>query len=204
MVEGGFPAPGLDYEPVFWQKVPVWLVRHKPVQNIIFNNVRLKLEVLARTHAGAELTAVAHSFGTLAFVRALEMKIVGFRAQNVVLVGSIVQRSFAWAGWLRSRDIGQVLNIARPFDWVVSRSGLVGGGYSGTRGFIEVNSTSVTNHFKRGGHSSYHPDDVNDVSTVIAGSFDFSQVTGFHDWQHRLPLFERSKYNLLRRLRYLR
>ncbi len=44
---------------------------------------------------------------------------------------------------LESGMVEFVLNIARPFDRIVSRSGWLGGGFSGTRGFIQ----DACNHF---------------------------------------------------------
>lgn len=196
-------VPGLVHEVVFWEKYKPQMLLEESVRESVCTIVRYRLESVARRYPQSDLVILAHSYGTLAFVGAMQGMIVGFQAKAVIFVGSIVPRRFPWDGWLRSGTVGWVLNIARPWDWVVSRSGWLGGGYSGTRGFIR-DVMDVVNHFKNGGHSAYYPDDVDDVVQVLNGVFSRNSAATYQNWIGGLSAFARLRYRTFWTTRILR
>lgn len=188
-------VPGLVHEPVPWQQHSPLLLKIGSVRESAFATVRFKLQDVCRRHPNDDLTIVAHSYGTLLLVRAIGTAIAGLNNAKIVTLGSIIARDHMWDGWLENGTIREVVNIARPFDRIVSRSSFLGGGYSGTRGFIK----SAINCFKGGGHSSYYPDDVRDVQAVIQDAFEKGQHIRTHArWLAGLSFWQRVRYRALR------
>lgn len=187
-------VPGLQHEDVFWGKHPVQVLFYESIRQSIHRYVWLELVDIVRRHPQDEITIVAHSYGSIAFVEAMRDMIVGLQACKVVFVGSIIPREFVWRGWKLSGIVASVLNVVRPFDLVVSRSVIVGGGYSGTAGFVG----GAVDHYKSGGHSAYYPADVDDVISVINGTFDHKRSVNFAQWWRSLPRRTRLIHRVLR------
>ncbi len=163
--------PGILTESYFYGTVVPFRDLTEEVSQFIFRSVREKIENIVLKHIrghSRKLYIVAHSFGTLALVRALEMHIPGAVVEEIVLLGSIVPRAHYWDGLLSG---GQLRNppfaVVRPRDRIVRFGRLVGGGESGARGFIANGIQRPTETYKNGSHTAYFPDDVSDVVTLI-------------------------------------
>jgi alpha-beta hydrolase superfamily lysophospholipase len=64
------------------------------------------LELISRKYLIPETRKcfiVAHSFGTLAVVRALEMHVPNLKVDGLILLGSIVPRDYYWDGLVSSK-----------------------------------------------------------------------------------------------------
>lgn len=139
-----------------------------------------------------EVTVVAHSFGTMATLRAFQSGLPGLTIENLVLLGSIIRPSEVWSG---HGGLGLLtkspLNIARPFDKVVHLGKAIGGGLSGTRGFILTGPYAPTNTFKDGGHTAYDPDDFEDIANLMNGIP--CQLVPFDDFRNQIGLVRKAR-----------
>lgn len=117
-----------------------------------------------------EITLVAHSLGTMATLTAIQKGLPDLKIQNLVLLGSILKRNEVWTGYGAMGILGNdPFNVARPFDRVVQFGKAIGGGLSGTRGFIQTGPFSPKSTFKDGGHTAYDPNDFADIANVMNG-----------------------------------
>jgi pimeloyl-ACP methyl ester carboxylesterase len=109
---------GLLVDSFFYGKVIPFKELTGPVCQFIFRTVRDKLDLINRTYLIPETRKcfiVAHSFGTLAVVRALEMHVPDLKVEALILLGSIVPREYHWDGMVASKCLaGPPLAIVRP------------------------------------------------------------------------------------------
>ncbi len=163
--------PGIKSDSFFFGKVVPFKELTDSVRQFIFRTLRDRLQIINDNQLipeGRKLFVVAHSFGTLAIVRALEMYVPKLRIEGLILLASIVPRDYFWDGLVSSNILaGPPLAIVRPFDPVVRRAHLVGGGPSGSEGFISTGVHRPLEVFKNGGHTAYDPEDVLDVIVAI-------------------------------------
>lgn len=132
--------PGLRCDSFFYgKKFPVRDI-DKARSQTIFQHVREKLDLVYRkhiTHDDSRLFIVAHSFGTLAVMRALELHIPGVRIEGLVLLGSAVPRDYFWDGFIESGVLRHPpLAVVRPLDRTIRFARRVDGDDSGAKGFI--------------------------------------------------------------------
>jgi hypothetical protein len=164
---------GLLVDSYFYGKVLPFKELTGSLRQFIFRALRDQLELITRNHLIPETRKcfiVAHSFGTLAVVRALEMHVPNLKVDGLILLGSIVPRDYYWDGLVRSECLAQPpLAIVRPCDRVVRTARVVGGDSSGSDGFIPTGIHRPLEVFKNGGHTAYDPHDVSDVITAIRG-----------------------------------
>lgn len=167
--------PGLVVDSFFFGDVLPFKELTASTRQFIFRTLRDRLHTINRDYLipqQRKCFVVAHSFGTLAVVRALEMHVPQLRIEGLILLGSIVPRDYYWDG-LVSTECGCLvvppLAIVRPFDAVVPKAYLVGGEASGSDGFIPTGVHHPREVFKNGGHTAYDPHDVPDVITAIRG-----------------------------------
>jgi len=130
------------------------------------------------------LYVVAHSFGTLAVVRALEMRVPGVTIEALILLGSVVRRDYNWDGLVETNQLRNPrFAVVRPLDTVVRGAGVVGGAPSGASGFIANGRYLARETYKNGGHTAYDPDDGPDIVTVMRLGIDNVARTSYPDWQ---------------------
>jgi alpha-beta hydrolase superfamily lysophospholipase len=157
------------------------------MRELIFREVQEKIELVWLRHIngnGKKLFVVAHSFGTLAVIRALQMHIPKVPIEGLVLLGSIVPRSHYWDGLIRNGQLRHPpLAIIRPLDLTVRFANKVGGEDSGATGFIANGQYRVRQKYKIGGHTAYFPDDVDDVVTVLKSGVTSVQSNSYQDWK---------------------
>jgi len=187
--------PGLACDSFFYGNVVPFRDLTEATADFIFRSVREKIELVVLKNdlrGGRRLFIVAHSFGTLAVVRALEMHIPGVEIEGLVLLGSIVPRDHLWDG-LVEQGLLRVppLAIVRPFDRVVPHGRWIGGGESGTRGFIALGAHRPFESYKNGGHTAYYPADCDDVVTAVRDGVQAVPRVGFDEWYGRLPRYKR-------------
>ncbi len=165
--------PGLIVDSYYYQYVMPIRDLTEPVKDIIFTSIRDKIRLVWLDRVagqGRKLFVAAHSFGTLAVIRALEMQIPGVTIEGLILFGSIVRPNQVWDGWV---DGGQLSHppfaVIRPLDGVVRFGKKVGGGDSGAAGFTGNGAHLPYQTYKTGGHTAYYPDDVDDVVAILQG-----------------------------------
>jgi hypothetical protein len=175
--------PGLIVDSYYYQYVMPFRDLTDPVKDIIFTSIRNKIRLVWLEHIngnGKKLFVAAHSFGTLAVIRALEMQI---RIEGLILFGSIVRPNQVWDGWV---DGGQLSHppfaVIRPLDGVVRFGRRVGGGDSGAAGFTGTGTHLPYQTYKNGGHTAYYPDDVEDVLAVLKGGVANPPITPQETW----------------------
>lgn len=172
--------------PTYGNVFPSRLAIGRYVRDLIARTTQLYLETIPGRYPGYDVTVACHSFGTFAVGGALKLHVPNLVFQNVALFGSILPEDFEWGGYLRGGIIeGQIVNFVRPLDWPVSVSRIVGGGFSGNKGF---SGQGVCNLFKNGGHGSFYPADIVDVRRLIDGTFVCTGDTYYRAWAQRRGL----------------
>jgi hypothetical protein len=123
---------------------------------------RHELLSVVREHPGAEVSIVAHSFGTHLAVHALAgiEKDRRPKVRRLILAGSVLQSSFPWDRKLPTHDVQEVLNDCGVSDQVLWLSQLVVlfTGMAGRLGFWGMTGSRVMNRYHKGGHSLYFED----------------------------------------------
>jgi hypothetical protein len=187
--------PGLVSDSYFYGSVIPFRDLTEATSWFIFRAVREKLELVYLKYiadTGRRLFVVAHSFGTLAVIRALEMHVPGLSIEGLVLLGSIVPQYHLWDGLMQT---GQLLNpplaIIRPFDRVVRHGRWVGGGESGALGFIANGMTRPLETYKLGGHTAYFPNDNGDVITMLRAGVGAVELMSYENWKTKLSFFQK-------------
>jgi hypothetical protein len=120
------------------------------------NRVLRELRALRVKHPTADISVVAHSYGTHVVSRILDEE-TDIRIHRLQLCGSILPQTYRWDKAL-SRITGTVINDVGTRDiWPVIAT-LVSWGYgaSGTFGFKTI---SVTDRFHRCGHNDFFTDE---------------------------------------------
>lgn len=172
------------------------------ISQFIFRSVREKLELVHLKHLSGKnrkLYVVAHSFGTLAVVRAMGMHVPGLRIEGLVLLGSVVPRNFLWDGFVGSGMLACApLVVVRPFDMVVWRSQIVGGGPSGSRGFIPSGVNLAIETYKSGGHGAYASADGSEIVTMIRDGLGAVPLVTQDSWYQSIGWFRRRWLSVLR------
>ena len=179
--------PVIKADSYFYGQVVPFDDLSESVQYFIFRAIREKLELVHLKYLKGEkrrLYVVAHSFGTLAVIRALEMHVPGLTISGLVLLGSVVPRPHPWDGLVESGQLAQPpLAIIRPFDSVVKFGRLVGGGESGAKGFVANGTKLAYETYKSGGHTAYDPHDHQDVISYIRDGITAIKLVGFEQWK---------------------
>jgi hypothetical protein len=193
--------PGLITDSHYYQYFVPFGDLTAATRDLIFQSVQDKIELVwVRDIVGKnrKLFVLAHSFGTLAVIRALEMHIPDVTIEGLVLLGSIVKRAYRWDGFIRSGQLRHPpLAIIRPFDMTVRFAGPVSGEDSGAKGFISTGQYAPIQTYKKGGHVSYFPDDVDDVVATISGGVDSVQLTTYAEWKARCHWLDRVRHFFL-------
>jgi len=187
--------PGITCDSYFYGEVVPFSDLSEEVQYFISRSIREKLELVNLKHlngSGKRLFVVAHSFGTLALIRALQMHVPGLTIEGLVLLGSVIPRLQPWDGFVESGQLAQPpLVIIRPLDRVVRFGRLVGGGESGAKGFVAMGQHLARETFKNGGHTAYYPDDCDDVITYIRGGSSSLSLVPLEDWRRQAGWWRR-------------
>ena len=187
--------PGLICDSYYYGHVVPFSDLSKTVRQTIFQAVREKIELVHLKYVREtrrRLYIVAHSFGTLAVVRALEMHIPGATIEALVLLGSIVPRQHYWDGLVESNQLRHApFAVVRPLDRVVLGAHYVGGEASGAFGFIPNGRHRVYETFKSGGHTAYDPDDGPDIVSIVRSGVLAAARTDYPDWWRGCPRSQR-------------
>jgi hypothetical protein len=167
----------------------------------VFLALRARLDLAYRDYlqsTNRKLYVAAHSFGTLATVRALEMRISGLSIEGLFLMGSVVPRYYYWDGLI---DSGQLrhppVSVVRPLDRIVRGAFAVGGGSSGASGFIANGRYRPLETFKGGGHTDYWKGDNEDLVTLIRDGPNAVPRTSRDDWISQAGFIEKLRYKFL-------
>lgn len=187
--------PGIIVDSYFYGEVVPFQDLSEAVQYFIFRSIREKLELVYLKHlkgTNRRLFVVAHSFGTLAVIRALEMHVPHLTVSGLVLLGSIVPRHHPWDGLVESGQLADTpFVIVRRLDRVVRFGTLVGGGASGALGFVSMGNRLAHETFKSGGHTSYDPHDHTDVITYVRDGINAIRLVTFDEWKATCGWFAR-------------
>jgi hypothetical protein len=192
--------PGIICDSYFYGEVVPFDDLSEEVQHFISRSIKDKLELVSLKYlngSGKKLFVVAHSFGTLALIRALQMHVPGLSLSGLILLGSVVPRLQPWDGMVESGQLAQPpLAIIRPLDRVVRFGRLVGGGESGAKGFIAMGRHLAIETYKNGGHTAYYPDDCDDVVTYIRDGIAKMPLVTFDEWKAQAGSFRRFRLRL--------
>ncbi len=200
--------PSIEHVPIFTKTIKPFEALSKNQRALLIQTVRAELQNIAyktqiELHQGKyseppHLFVVCHSFGTLKFVESLKNGLEYFTAHEVILLGSIIRRQQRWNGFVdRGLMSKRPWNIVRPFDGIVFLGRKIGGGLSGTRGFIMTDASAPRNTFKHGGHTEYDPHDFDDIRKIIVnGSI---EPTNFHQFRASLTWWEKIRLWTIRR-----
>ncbi len=173
------------------------------VGQFVFRTIRGQLELINIKYLqpnNMRCYVVCHSFGTLALVRALEMGVPNLQIEGLILLGSIVPRDYYWDGLINKRCLKYPpLSIVRPFDKVVRSARLVGGGTSGAEGFIATGFHRPREVHKSGGHTSYYPDDTDDVIAAVRYGTGSVPTKDAETWLAEQPILKRIRFNLFKK-----
>jgi len=120
---------------------------------------REELASLKQRNPNAEISVVAHSFGT----HLLAWGLYGMPSRDrpkidtVILAGSVLRSSFPWSAFLDCGAVRQVINDCGTSDHVLilSQVFVLLTGMAGRLGFNGITSTRFQNRFFTGGHSLY-------------------------------------------------
>jgi hypothetical protein len=120
---------------------------------------RRRLKLLLKTHPGAPVSIVAHSFGTHIVARALQsMKPAELpEIPVVILAGSVLKSDFDWTALLNSGKLKRVINDCGIDDNILllSQMCVLLTGMAGRVGFYGFSDDQVMNRYFAGGHSHY-------------------------------------------------
>ena len=179
--------PGLICDSYYYGRVVPFSDLSEAVAGAISQAVRDKIELVYFKYlrdSQRRLYVVAHSFGTLAVVRALEMRVPGVTIEALILLGSIVRRDYNWDGLVETKQLRNApFAVVRPLDAIVPGARLVGGAPSGASGFIASGRYVVRETYKNGGHTAYDPDDGPDIVTIVRSGIEKVDRTNFPAWQ---------------------
>lgn len=193
--------PGLICESFYYGSVIPFKELTEDTAYAVFLAVRDRLELLFSRYikdSERKLFIAAHSFGTLATVRALEMRIPGLVVEGLFLMGSIVPRYYYWDGLIASGQIRcPPFSVVRPLDRIVRAGFAVGGGSSGASGFIANGRYRPLETFKSGGHTAYAQNDGDDLVQFIRSGPAAIRVQNRDAWFAGIGHWERLQYKLL-------
>lgn len=196
--------PGITCDSYNFGKMLPYKELTDSVRQFVYRTVRDRFEIINLTRLLPERKrcfVVCHSFGTLAVVRALEMNIPNFRIEGLILLGSIVPRDYLWDGLVNSGLLQHPpLSVVRPFDMVVQKARLVGGGPSGAEGFIATGVHRPREIHKNGGHCGYDPHDVNDIITAIRDGVNVVPTKDRRTWLGEQSIIKRCALGICRKL----
>lgn len=187
--------PGLICDSFYYENIIPYPDLNPAIFSFISRSVREKISLVdlryIRNH-GRKLFIVAHSLGTLAVVKALEMQIPGVQIEGLVLLGSVIPRNQYWDGFVESGQLKfPPLAIIRPLDRVVRLATHVGGDESGARGFIATGVHRPYETFKNGGHTAYDPHDRADVVQAIAQGVQSVKRIPYERWYEQLGFWRK-------------
>lgn len=176
--------PGLICDSYYYGHVVPFSDLSEAVAQTIFQAVRDKIKLVCSDNSKRRLYVVAHSFGTLAVVKALEMHIPGANIEALILLGSIIKQAHYWDGLIESNVLRNApFAIVRPLDHVVLFGARrVGGGASGALGFIANGKYLVRETYKDGGHTAYDPHDGPDIVTIVRLGIESVAQTKYARW----------------------
>jgi hypothetical protein len=193
--------PGLICESFYYGSVIPFKELTEDTSYAVFLAVRDRLELLLNRYvkdSERRLFIAAHSFGTLATVRALEMRIPGLVVEGLFLMGSIVPRYYYWDGLIESRQIVYPpFSVVRPLDRIVRGAFAVGGGSSGASGFIANGRYRPIETFKSGGHTAYAQNDGDDLVQFIRSGAAAIRVQNREAWLAGADPWERLQYRFV-------
>lgn len=193
--------PGLIADSYYYGKVIPFKELTEDTSHAVFRAIRDRLEILQKKHVQGsrkKLYIAAHSFGTLATIRALEMRIPNLEVEGLFLMGSIVPRYYYWDGLIESKQLqNPPVSVVRPLDRVVRGGFAVGGGSSGATGFIAVGRYLPIETFKRGGHTAYADYDGDDLVTFIRDGASNLQLVDRDTWLASAGRLDRFRYRFL-------
>ncbi|MGF6901879.1 hypothetical protein [Paraburkholderia sp. GAS348] len=129
-----------------------FFTRRRPIERVL-----RELRTIRSIHNDAEISVVAHSFGTYVLSKILD-DATDLRFHRVVLCGSIVPLRYRWDKVV-ARVTGNIVNDAGTRDyWPVAASKATWGyGPSGTFGF---KTAVIKDRFHNCGHSDFFADDL--------------------------------------------
>ena len=121
-----------------------FFTRNRPIAEIHWKISRAIFE-----YPGAEITVIAHSFGTFAMSRILKEN-PAIKISKMILCGSIIKQNFKWGEF---RNLPKIINDCGVRDnWpLLAGSGTWGFGCSGTFGFGSVEVHDRFNNYGHGG-----------------------------------------------------
>lgn len=193
--------PGLIGESFYYGSVVPFKELTEDTAYAVFLAVRDRLELLNDRHIrnqGRKLFIAAHSFGTLAAIRALEMRIPDLAIDGLFLMGSIVPRYYYWDGLIESGQLRTPpLSVVRPLDRVVRAAFAVGGGSSGASGFIANGRHRPLETFKSGGHTAYAENDGDDLVAFIRDGANAVKMCDYAAWIAGISFLEKLRYKLI-------
>jgi hypothetical protein len=195
--------PGLICESFFYGNVIPERELTPAVRNLVFKSVNLCIRDVAHRFlvgTNRKLYIVAHSFGTLATIRALQMW-VPTQTEALVLLGSIVPRDFDWQSLVNFNLLtGPPLTVIRPFDNVVRLARRIDGAPSGAEGFIATGGIIPIQTYKDGGHTAYDPNDRDDVVLTILSGAASVPVQTRDQWYAKQNILKRTYIGLCNRV----
>ncbi len=182
--------PGLLVENIYFGRVLPFKELTPVIQDLVVSHIRDRLDLFERDFLRAakrKLFILAHSFGTIATVRALEQHLPHVCVTGLLLVGSVVRRNYSWDTLITRGTLADPpVAVVRPFDRIVQGAAIVRGGPSGAKGFIPQGVFQARETFKDGGHIAYDPDDGDDVATMIDNGIGAVPEVTRDQWYSRL------------------
>jgi hypothetical protein len=179
----GKELPGLNTYILNYGDVGIRQVINDPnIREFIYTTVAYGFRGLSdKVRSGSEypsgtntrIVVVAQSLGTLAIYEYLRrIRNPHLLIHQLILVGSILQPRIEWDVLTEPPPLlaSPPINFARPFDLIARQAYRITNERttSGTRGFSPAGRHTAINAFKRGGHTSYNPDDFGDIRDIIA------------------------------------
>jgi hypothetical protein len=186
--------PGLICESFYYGNLIPARELTPAVRMLVFKSVNLYIRDVANRFlvgTNRKLYIVAHSFGTLATIRALQLW-VPTQTEALVLLGSIVPRDFEWQSLVDFNLLtGPPLAVIRPLDNVVRFARRIDGAPSGAEGFIATGGIIPIQTYKDGGHTAYDPDDRDDVVETIDSGLASVSVQTRDQWYAKQNILKR-------------
>jgi hypothetical protein len=176
--------PGLNTHIINFGEIRLRYVLNEPeIRFLIYRSVQLDFMILSEklltpsqypNGKPTRIVVVAQSLGTLVLYEYMRReRIPRFQIDQVILVGSILPPRIDWNDFVDPPSLlgSPPINFVRPFDFVARQAHRIAGErtISGTRGFSPVGTNRAINAFKRGGHTSFNPDDFDDICDIVAG-----------------------------------